>query len=86
MAAIKIGVGVSTDMNPAQAVKSAFLQATENIYNRSEINLAIVFSTIEFSNTFTLKIIGNLLGSVPVIGASSAAIITNKGVFSHGLL
>jgi hypothetical protein len=83
---MNIGIGLSTETNPSQAAKSAVLQAMDNIYSRSSVTLAIVFSTIEFANLTTLKTIGNLLGAVPIVGCSSAAIITNKGVFNHGLI
>ncbi|MCX5702207.1 MAG: FIST C-terminal domain-containing protein [Candidatus Omnitrophica bacterium] len=83
---MNIGIGVSTEINPAQAAKSAVLQAMDNIYDQSSVTLAIVFGTIEFANIITLKTINNLLGAVPIIGCSSAAIITNKGIFNHGLI
>lgn len=81
---INIGVGLSTEKDAAKAAKEAVLQARATIY-KEKIDLAIVFSSVELAHPNTLKAIANLLGPVPIIGCSAAALISNKGVFRNGL-
>jgi len=83
--AIQVGIGLSTAKDLIQATKEAVNQASTNIHT-DKIDLAVVFSSIEFAHTGVLKTIGSLLGSVPIIGCSSLAIISNQGVFKRGLI
>jgi len=83
--AIRAGIGLSTAKDHIQAAKEAFSQARMNIY-KDKYDLAIVFSSIEFAHPGTLKTIANLLGDIPIIGCSSLAIISQDGVFKHGLI
>jgi len=83
--AIRAGIGLSTAKDHIQAVKEALSEARRNIY-KDKFDLAIVFSSIEFAHPGTLKTIGNLLGDIPIIGCSSLAIISQDGVFKHGLI
>jgi len=79
-----IGIGLSIEKDVTKAVKEAMQQARATIY-KEKIDLAIVFSSIDFAHPNTLKAIANLLGPVPIIGCSAAALISNKGVFRNGL-
>lgn len=81
---LNIGIGISIEKDAAKAVREAVAQAKTSIY-KEEINLAIVFSTVEFSNQNTIKALTNLLGRIPIIGCSGAAIISNKGIFKKCL-
>jgi hypothetical protein len=82
--AIQVGVGISIEKDPLQAVKEATRLAKINL--RSEkIDLAFVFSSIEFAHPNTIKIINSLLGTATVIGCTGTAIISNQGIFKHGL-
>ncbi len=81
---IAVGIGVSCDKNIFKAIKEALQQAKLNLCQK-EINLAIVFSTINFTQSNTIQTITDTLKAVPVIGCSGAAIITNKGILSNGL-
>ena len=64
--AIQVGIGLSTAKDLIQATKEAVNQASTNIH-ADKIDLAVVFSSIEFAHTGVLKTIGSLLGSVPII-------------------
>ncbi len=81
---IKVGMGLGLERDLPVAVQNAVRQAKANI-EPNKIHLAIVFSTIEFANPQVLKTLYALLGQVDIVGASSLGIITNQGIFRHGL-
>jgi len=81
---MNIGIGLSTEKDSFLATKEALQQAIKNI-KKETIDLAIVFSSIEFAHSRTIKTINTLLGAVPVIGCTSAAVISNQGIFKHGI-
>jgi len=82
---MNIGIGLSTDKDPISAAKEATRLASINIHSE-KIDLAIVFSSIDLSCVSLLKTINaSLKGRVPIVGCSSAAIISNQGIFKHGL-
>jgi hypothetical protein len=83
--AIQVGIGLSTQKDPLLAAKEATLQARLNIHS-AKINLAIVFSSIDLSSFTLLKFVSNYIGNPPIIGCSGAAIISNRGIFKHGLI
>ncbi|MBI3990622.1 MAG: FIST C-terminal domain-containing protein, partial [Candidatus Omnitrophica bacterium] len=78
--------GLSIDKDPIPAAKEATRAAVINL--RSEkVDLAIVFSSVGLVSVGLLKTISlSLRGNVPIVGCSSAAIISNQGVFKHGLV
>ncbi|MBM3254795.1 MAG: hypothetical protein FJZ08_00630 [Candidatus Omnitrophica bacterium] len=79
-----ISVGLSTEKDPAMAAKEAARLAISNMHTE-KTDLAIVFSSIDLAYPVTLKMLSSSLAHTPIIGASGAAIITNQGVFKHGL-
>ncbi len=79
-----IGIGLSIEKDSFLATKEALQQALRNI-KREKIDLAIVFSSIEFAHARTIKTINSLLGPVPVVGCTSAAVISTQGIFKHGI-
>lgn len=83
--AIQIGVGLSLQKDPVQAAKEAVRQARASII-KEKVDLAIVFSTSALAQPAMLKTISDLLSSTAVLGCSAAALISNQGVFLHGLL
>lgn len=83
--AMEVGIGQSTEKEPVQAAKEAINQARQNL-GQEKIDLAIVFSTIDLSYISLLKAISGILADVPVVGCSGAAIISNAGIFTHGLV
>jgi len=85
MAMDNIGIGLSTKKDPLQAAKEALQQAKINM-RKEKINLAIVFASVDFSCAALLKAINIYLEGAPIIGCSSAAIISNQGIFKHGLV
>lgn len=82
--AIHIGTGLSTASDHIQAVKEAVKEAQTNIHSE-KIDLAIVFSSIEFAHQRVLKTINDLLEPAPLIGCSSLAVISHQGIHRHAL-
>lgn len=81
---IEVGIGVSTQKDPIRAAEEATAHARKG-FNK-KIDLVIVFSSIDLACHPLLLTINNLLGAVPLVGASSLAIITNQGIFKHGVV
>ena len=81
---LDIGVGLSTAKDPALAAKEAVRQASLNMVSE-RADLAIVFSSHDLASQGLLKSIAVASGGVAVIGSSGSAVITNQGVFKHGL-
>lgn len=82
--AIQVGVGLSTHKETSLAAKEAVIQAKVNLRN-PKIDLAIIFSSIEFSNILLLKTISNYLTGIPILGCSGLSIISDQGIFKHGV-
>jgi len=83
---MNIGVGLSIDKDPVSAAKEATRLAAINLHSQ-KIDLAIVFSSVDLACVSLLKAINASLNDrIPVVGCSSAAIISNQGVFKHGLV
>jgi len=82
-----IGIGLSIEKDPISAAKEATRLASINI-RTEEIDLAIVFSSTDLSCVSLLKTIAISLKKehLPIIGCSSAAVISNQGIFKHGLI
>ncbi len=82
---MNIGVGLSVEKDPILAAREATRLASLNLHSQ-KIDLAIVFSSVDLVCAGLLKTINaSLKGHVPIVGCSSAAIISNQGVFKHGL-
>ena len=81
---MNVGMGLSTQKDSFLATKEALQQAIKSI-KQERIDLAVIFSSMEFAHSITVKTITSLLGEVAVIGCTSTAIITNRGIFKHGL-
>ncbi len=82
--AIQVGIGLSSEKDPAQAARDAVRQARYAL-SIDKINLALVFSTIEYAHPATLATIRSLIGPKPIVGCSSLAIMTAQGVFKNAL-
>ena len=82
--AIKIGMGLSTKRDSLKGTQEAVREARLNLQSQ-KIDLAVVFSSLDFAHVTVFRTINNLLGPVPLIGCSSLAIISNQGIFKHGL-
>lgn len=78
-----IGLGFSAGKNSILAAQEATRLAKMNMGER--IDLAIAFSSTDIASTSLLNTIATLLENVPVIGSSGTAIISNQGIFNHGL-
>lgn len=81
---LKAAVGLSTKPDPVQAAKEAANQALAGL-SENEINLAIVFSTLDFAYPAVFKSISNILKDIPLVGCSTLALISKDGILKHGL-
>ncbi len=82
---IYIGIGISNGKNPLAAAQSAAREALSNL-KAQKISLAIVFSSVEFAQQKILNAIADMLGPAPVVGCSSLAIISYRGIYRYGIL
>ncbi len=82
---MKVSVGFSQLQDHIQAVNEAAGQAVVGL-GIANANMAFVFTSVEFAHILVLKTLNNLLGEIPILGASSSTIITNKGMFKHGIV
>lgn len=82
--AIRVGVGVSVDGDPLQAAREAARGAKLNLAT-GKIDLAVVFSSIEYAHSTVLKTISSMLGVENIVGCSGLGIITGEGIFKRGL-
>jgi hypothetical protein len=80
-----IGVGLSLEKNPILAAKEAIKIAQQSI-PKGRPDLAILFSSADLACTALSKTIYESLDGPLVIGSTGAAIISNRGVFSQGLI
>jgi hypothetical protein len=76
---LSIGIGISSDNNSLKASRQATLLAKTKII-RDQIDLVIVFNTMEYNGGELLKGIQQILGEVKIIGCTGAGIITDKGI------
>lgn len=80
-----VGVGLSTQSDPVQATRDAAQRAKMNL-RADEADLAFVFTSAEFPHPGTIRTIAGVLGSVSTFGASSTAVISDRGVLKYGIL
>lgn len=81
---ISVGIGLSIEHDTDKAVKEAVQQA-KSALPKEKIDLAVVFSSVDFAHPHAIKTISNLLRPVPLIGCSGAGVISNNGIFRNGL-
>ena len=79
-----IGIGTSTSRDHIQAAKEAVESARLGL-GKKKIDVAFVFSTIDFAHAVVLKTIAELLGDTPILGCSSLGILCDKGILKYGL-
>lgn len=82
---LDIGIGLSLEENSFLATKEAIKQAEANLNNSDKIDLCLVFNSYDFSAAAVSRGFNALLKDVPIIGASGPAIISEKGIFKHGI-
>lgn len=83
--AIQVGTGISTQKDISAAAKDALFTAKSNLRS-TKVDLAIIFGTVEFSNSLLLKTVNNYLPGTPIVGSSGLSIISNQGIFKHGII
>jgi len=82
---IYAGVGISSNRDYKLAVSEAISQAKIDLKKR-EVSLGIVFSSPEFAFPYILKTITNLIGyKIPLLGATSNAILTGDRITNQGI-
>jgi len=82
---MRVGIGVSTELDHIQAVKEAVTKAKINIGAQNS-DFAFIFTTGEFSHPLVLRTAANLIGPIPLLGAASAMLISHYGPLKHGLI
>jgi len=80
---MNISFGFSQTKDHIRAANEAVGQAMIGLGN-IPADLAVIFTTIEFTHPVVLKTANNLLGEIPVLGCSTLGIMTGKGIFKHG--
>ena len=83
---LDIGIGLSVGKNAILAAEEATRMAKINKINKEKIDLALVFSSTTLSPAALSKTLNSLLGGVPIIGSTGAAIISEQGIFENGLV
>lgn len=82
---MRVGVGVSTELDHLKAVKEAVEKATSQI-GADSLDFALLFATEEFSHPLVLQTTANLIGPIPLLGSSSSIVISENGPLKHGLI
>ena len=82
---IKISTGLSLEHDPLLAAEEAARLAKIEL-GAGKIDLAIVFSSADLAQESLLDALNECLEKAPIIGCSGAAIISNHGIFKHGLV
>lgn len=82
---IKVGVGLSKSNDPVLAAKEALRKASNQLAGE-KAKLAVVFSSFSLSFPVLLKTLGEFLEKVPIVGCSSAAVISNDDISKQGLV
>lgn len=82
---MRVGIGLSTESDYIKAVKEAVGKAHLNIGSQN-IDFAFLFATQEFNHPLVLQTVAGLVGPIPLLGASSAMVISGSGPLRRGLL
>jgi len=82
---MRVSSGCSQAKDHIQAANEAVGQAILGL-GKDRPDLAVVFTTVEFAHPLALRTATNLLGEIPVIGCSSLAVISSKGICKHGFV
>ena len=80
---MNVSFGFSQTKDHIRATNEAVGQAIIGLCG-IPVDLAIIFTTIEFTHPLVLKTANNLLGGIPILGCSTLGIMTGKGIFKHG--
>lgn len=84
---LKVGTHFSKHVDPAEAGAEAVERALAKAdISASEASLAIVYSSVSLDQELLLSGITKILGSVPVIGCTTAGEITDQGVHEHSVV
>src|SRR5512136_2679706 len=83
---IDIGIGLSSGKNAMLAAEEAVRLAKKNKKDSGKIDLGLVFRTLDLSAASLCKTLNSFLGGITILGSSGAAIISDQGIFKHGLI
>lgn len=81
---IQTGIGFSKDLNDEAAVKQAAMDAKKSI-EFGTIDLAIIFATAHYDLSRIQKITQRILNSKRTIGSTTAGIILENSIETHGV-
>ena len=82
--ATQAGIGFSKNLDPSLAAQEAAAQARQRLGQKC-IDLAIVFSTVQYAPQEILPVIYESLDKTRVIGCSTAGIILPQGIEPRGI-
>ncbi len=82
---INVGVGLSISKDPIHAAQEALQQAKAR-FSHEKPGLILVFATINLSTPVILKTIRLSIPEIPIMGASSAAVIYDENSYNNGLI
>jgi hypothetical protein len=83
---LDIGIGLSLEENSVLATEEAIRQAQANLRHSSKINLGLLFNSYDFSPAVVAKTFNGILSDVPLFGASGPVVISEQGIFKHGMV
>ena len=78
------GIGFSNDADPELAAQQAAFIAKSNL-KQNRIDLALVFSTIEYHPSKTLPVLNQILTGAKIVGCSGAGLILPKTIETRGI-
>lgn len=82
---IQLGIGLSIEKDPLACAREAVRLAKNNL-REQKIDLTLTFSSPEFAHPLVIKTVSDLLAEIPLVGCSSAALLSPSGITKHGLL
>lgn len=81
---IQTGIGLSTDKDIVKAANIAAREAMLGLYAQ-KIHIAFVFSSVEFARPDILALISNITQAATLIGSSSLAVMSQRGIYRHAI-
>lgn len=82
---IDAGIGFSQNKNALQAAEEAIRMARSSKKDKEKIDLAIVFTTADYSPSFISKLLSNSFEGTTIIGSTALGAMSSHGITKHGL-
>jgi len=80
----QFGIGFAQGADAEQVARQAAIEAKTNM-NADRIDLSLVFSTAQYDPKVFMPTLRTILGNTKLVGCSTAGLILNKGIFTHGI-